>query len=268
MHGYTMLLLVAERSKFVDELVPRLLSYQIDGIVVASATYSSIVTEYCLAAGLPLVQFNRYTAFEGASTVQSDNFAGGMMAAQALADAGHERIAFVAGTEDTSSSVDRERGFKEGLARYGMTITARASGEYSYIGGRDAATKLLSSNYSIDAAFCANDLMAIGFIDSAMERGLTIPKDLSVVGFDNSPFAGLAHYNLTTIDQNINLMATEAIDILLSAIDGRVQHPQMRTIPCHLVVRSSVRNTVASQGNEHAAHAVRSSAQPKHVDSA
>jgi DNA-binding LacI/PurR family transcriptional regulator len=243
--GYTMLLLVAESSHAIDSLIPRLLSYQTDGIVVASAMLSSSVAEYCVAAGMPLLQFNRYTAFAGASTVQSDNLSGGAMAAELLVATGHRRIAFMAGLEDASSSVDRARGLAAGLASHGASIWARDSGGYTYAGGYAAAHRLLSGPERPDAIFCANDVMALGVVDAAAGLGMKVPEALSVIGFDNIPLAGSAHYALTTIDQNVSVMATEAVTMMLAAIRQQLDPPLIRTIPCNLVSRNSVRNATA-----------------------
>lgn len=240
--GFTLLLMTAESSQAIDELVPRLLSYQVDGVVVASATLGSIVAEYCLASGLPLVQFNRYTKFDEASVVHCDNFAGGMMAANLLIETGHERIAYIAGIEDTSSNIDRELGLVAGLKRHGRKVSARAVGGYSYDGGFAAAREIVGQARKPDAVFCANDMMALGLIDAAMQEfGLSIPGDLSVIGFDNIPLSGFARYGLTTVDQSVEQMAEQAVELIVATIEGRLDKPIKCKIPCRMVRRSSVR---------------------------
>jgi DNA-binding LacI/PurR family transcriptional regulator len=122
-------------------------------------------------------------------------------------------------------------------------VWAREEGGYTYAGGLMAAQKLLSAKAPPDAIFCANDVMALAAVDAATSMAIKIPDQLSVIGFDNIPLAGFAHYALTTVDQNVNLMATEAVRMLLAAIKGHLDPPQTRTIPCALILRSSVRNT-------------------------
>ncbi|MBN8245726.1 LacI family DNA-binding transcriptional regulator [Nitratireductor aquimarinus] len=239
--GYTTLLMVAENSRAIDDLIPRLLSYQVDGVVVASSTLSSTVSEYCLTVDLPVVQFNRYTKKTNVSAVYCDNFSGGVMVAELLVKTGHVRVAYVAGIEDTSSNIDRERGLVSGLERHGRVLHSRSQGGYTYAGGYAAANEILGSGDRPDAVFCANDIMALALIDVASnDFGLSVPGDLSVIGFDNIPVAGFAKYGLTTIDQNIETMAAQAAEILVSLISGSAAMPVRLAVPCELIERSSV----------------------------
>src|SRR5690606_40416351 len=128
--------------------------YQVDGIVLVSATLSSALARECARIGVPVVLFNRVDAIGTVSAVSSDNVEGGRIAARALLGAGHRSPAFVAGLENTSTSRDREAGFREELARHGIRRYRRAVGHYSFDGDRKS-TRLNSSHVKISyAVFC------------------------------------------------------------------------------------------------------------------
>lgn len=236
--GMLPLVSVAPDPQETDELLARLLSYQVDGVVVASAMLSSGIAARCAAAGTPLVLVDRRTGVEGAAVVGADNASGGALVADLFAAAGLRRPAFVAGIAETSTSHDREAGFVARLAAHGLALAGREAGGFTYAGGRAAAQALLSRPDRPDAIFCANDEMALGVMDAA--RGtfsLRVPEDVSVVGFDDTPSAALAAYGLTTVAQDVAQLAEAAID-LLQATEAGLPH---RRIPCRLVLRRSAR---------------------------
>jgi DNA-binding LacI/PurR family transcriptional regulator len=241
--GLVPLLFVAPAADATDELLPRLLSYQVDGVVVASATLASHSAARCAAARTPVVLLDR-RAGRGAGpqgVVGSDNAGGGQLVAEFFADAGHRRTAFLAGLEDTSTSQERERGFRRGLARRGLDPPLRAVGGFTYAGGRAAARALLAGPHRPEAVFCANDEMALGLMDTARrDFGLRIPQDLSVVGFDDTPWAALDAYALTTVAQDVPGLAEAAVAAVL-ALAERPDRPVRRRVGCRLIKRASAR---------------------------
>jgi DNA-binding LacI/PurR family transcriptional regulator len=116
LRGYHLLLFCTD-SGDADNLMHEILQYQVDGIVMASTTFSSPLARSCSEAGIPVVLFNRTARNSPSSTVASDNIAGGRLVADLLCAAGHRRIAYIAGLEDTSTSRDREQGFFAGPRR-------------------------------------------------------------------------------------------------------------------------------------------------------
>jgi DNA-binding LacI/PurR family transcriptional regulator len=239
--GYQVLLIMTDPGR-QDEVVQRILQYQVEGIVMASATLSSTLARQCAETGIPVLMFNRYVASSPASSVTSDNIEGGRLVADFLARGGHKRIAFIAGLEDSSTNRDREAGFYKGLAEHGMTAIERAVGGYSFIGAAEAARMLLNRRKRPDAIFVANDHMAFSVMDVARhEFGLKIPQDLSIVGFDDVPEASWKGYDLTTVAQSSPAMVEAAARILLEQIGNVEVQKRAAVLPATLIVRSSAR---------------------------
>lgn len=235
--GLAMLLRGADRPERTDELIQHLLSYQVDGVVVASGLFSSSAAKACVAAATPVVMLDRLMRAAGASAVGSDNRAGARMAARHLVALGRRRIAFMSGTPGISTSSERARGFLDGLAEAGLVPVAIASGRYDYAAGQGAADALLA--HRPDAIFCENDLMAMAVLDVARARGLEVPTDLAVIGFDDIPAAALPAYALTTVAQDARALADAAATLLQDLIDAPGRRPARRLIACSLVRRRS-----------------------------
>ena len=240
-HDYHVLLVLTDPGK-QDRVVARMLEYQVDGMVLASATLSSALARECAESGIPVVLLNRYTPSTPASSVTSDNIEGGRLLGHFLADGGHKRIAFIAGQEDSSTSRDREAGFFKGLAERGMPCFAREIGSYTFARAAEAAAKLLSMRQPPDAIFVANDHMAISVMDVARRQfGLRVPADVSIVGYDDVPEASWEGYALTTVAQPIQAMIDATITILLEQMEQKVVTRRAAVLPCALVVPTSAR---------------------------
>lgn len=240
--GYWVLLLNVADDAEMEQAVPAALQYQIDGLIITSATLSSSLAEECARVGTPVVLFNRYGLNSQVNAVCCDNLAGGRMAADALASAGCCRPAYIGGEPGSSTNRDREQGFTDRIAERGLSVYARESGDYSYESGHAAAHRLLASQPQPDAIFCANDLMAMAAVDVARsDYGLRVPEDLSVIGFDDIDMASWPKYSLTTIRQPVDRMVEATIEVLLQAIHQPQTERVVRFLSPSVVVRDSVR---------------------------
>jgi DNA-binding LacI/PurR family transcriptional regulator len=239
--GYHVLLFIAD-TREADVVLGEILQYQVDGLVLASTALSSALALRCADAGIPVVLFNRtIRGSESTSSVTTDNYAGGRLVAQHLVDTGHQRIAYIAGMEDSSTNLDREHGFRDGLTECGRRCHARAVGNYDFELAKTAARELFSGNAleRPDAVFVANDHMAIAVMDTLRnELGLQIPDDVSVIGFDNVRQAAWGSYQLTSVEQNADAMIEATAQLLLKQIDGTVESRSV-VLPVCMVVRSS-----------------------------
>jgi DNA-binding LacI/PurR family transcriptional regulator len=196
-----------------------------------------------------VVLFNRVPgvktrAHRTASTVTSDNYTGGRLAGGLLAERGHRRIAFLAGLENSSTSIERESGFQDALREAGLAPYSRAVGNYRFEGAQEATRALFQGRRIPDAVFVANDHMAIAALDVLrIELGLRVPQDVSVVGFDDVPQAAWGAYSLTTVVQSVQEMVGATVGLLLQQIEHGAP-PGNVVIPCRLVERQSVRPAV------------------------
>lgn len=251
-YGYHVLLFISDRQES-DRVLHEILQYQVDGIVMASTVLSSALARDCADAGIPVVLFNRMTRqaandLHPASAVTSDNERGARMVAQHLVATGHQRIAYIAGLEESSTNVDRERGFRQELSALGMRIHARAVGNYSFDGAQCAARELFGNIQDRpDAVFVGSDHMAIAVMDVLrMELGLNVPQDVSVVGFDNVPQAAWGAYQLTTVEQPVERMIQATVSLLREQLAGDVLARTVM-VPCTLIERGTVRQAQDSK---------------------
>ncbi len=240
-NGYNVLLFMTDPGD-QDKVVQRIMQYQVEGIVMASATMSSSLARECAQTGIPVVMFNRYVPSSPASSVTSDNVDGARRVGDLLVRAGHKRIAFIAGDEDSSSNRDREAGFYQGLAQHGVTVWGRMVGGYNFEGGAKAARSLFSRRDKPDAVFVANDHMSFAAMDVIrQELGLKVPDDVSVIGYDDVPAASWKGYDLTTVSQPVEAMVEATLTILTEQIENQSVVRRAVMLPSLLVIRGTSR---------------------------
>ncbi|MBX6323455.1 MAG: LacI family DNA-binding transcriptional regulator [Rhodospirillaceae bacterium] len=228
----------------VDHELPLLMQYQVDAVIITSAIISSAMAKLCAARGIPVVLFNRYVPGSGVHAVSCDNYEGGRLIARYLVERGHRRLVYVAGKQNTSTTMDRERGFTDQLAELGLALWGREDAtDYTHEQGREAALRLLRGRRRPDAIFFANDIMAIGGLDAIRDEvGMRVPEDVSVVGFDDIQMAGWPSYSLTTVRQPIGAMVEKTAQLLDLLTRDKVSKPRTHFIPGELVERSSCRD--------------------------
>lgn len=179
-------------------------------------------------------------------TVCADNRQGGRLAAEHLMSLGHHKIGMVSALPLDEGMADREAGFLEALREAGRSVDRSGIpvtyGNHQIEGGRKATVELLTHTPSLSAIFVLNDLMALGALEGARGIGRRIPEDISIVGFDDIPFAALANPPLTTVGQPIRQLGEQAADLLLSVVDrgrGDQAEPQRVLLPNQLIMRGS-----------------------------
>lgn len=217
-----LMLFQVPRGGDVADVVPTLLQYQLDACIITAVSVSSRADRILADHNLATVLINRVPRDNHGCAVLCNNVAGGKEVGDFLLDTGAERLAFIAGPDDASTSLDREAGFMSSLQLRGVKLHSRAQGAYTFEGGAQACLSLLDAKIRPDAIFAANDIMALGAIDAATrQRGIRIPDDLQIVGFDDIRAASWPAYNLTTVAQPMDLLLERAVDLILERIQGR-----------------------------------------------
>lgn len=214
----------------------------VDGVILTAATGESEFLHDVPAAQFPVVLVNRTVDAYGSDQVSSDNLDGGRRVAEYLVRCGRRRIALVGGIPRASTIRDRERGFREALDRLGVPLPPHyyyRSETFSHASGELAVTRLLELAAPPDAIFCVNDVLAMGAMDGARGRGVRVPGDLWLVGYDDIEIASWGAYDLTTVRQPMQQMVAEAIDLLLARIADRDAPVRHRCLPNELVIRGS-----------------------------
>ena len=252
--NYHLLLFVGDREGNVDRIFDQIMQYRVDGIVLASVTLSLDLSEECLAAGIPVVLFNRSEESGMASSVNSNNEAAARQIAEFLLAAGHQRFAYVGGVADSSVNLARQRGYLAALQVQGVEDVRVVNGNYDAQQTARAAYALFSASPAPDAIFVANDHMAVIVMDVARyEFGLRIPEDVSIIGYDDIGPSGWASYALTSASQPVEAMVAATVDLLLKQIDSGTIEPEQVIVPGRLVVRHSARRphrgTIDAEGN-------------------
>lgn len=239
---YHLLLFTGFKDRNSDPVFEQLMQYRVDGIILASTSLSSALSDECVAAGIPIVLFNRKTERDTVSSVTTQNYEGGRKVARFLVDGGHSTFGYIAGTVTTSTDRDRYSGFCDGLAERGMKLVSRGLGNYSRSEAENAAREMLSGSERPEAIFVANDHMAVAVMDVARyELGISIPEELSIVGYDDVGAAQWKAYSITSVTQPVKSMVEATVDILIRQITSGDLEPIHTVIPGDLVIRQSAR---------------------------
>ena len=240
--GLQILLFTIDAEDEVDPALTSLMRFQVDGVVILSAILSARMAALCRASGIPVVLFNRDAGSLDVASVVIENRDGGQRAAELLLEGGHRRIAWLAGQDHDTTSHQREEGLVGRLALAGVELFAREAGDYTFVGGREAALWLFARQDCPDALFCASDVMALGVLHALRhDLGLKVPQEVSLVGFDDIPAAAWPGHQLTTIRQPLAQMVRAAAGLLEAMMAEPTRPAETLRFPGTLIVRESCR---------------------------
>ncbi len=192
-------------------------------------------TAGALADDMPIVVMDR--TLPGLEAIQADYRGGGRQAAEHLLALGHRRIGLVSGPAEVASVRERMRGARDAIEDGGGEVVFTVGNAFAFDLDPDVVDAVTGRRAT--AVVCGADLIALGVMRSAIAAGVRVPEELSVVGFDDIPWAQLSTPPLTTVEMPIEDMAAEAVDTLLRRIDGRAQSRRQVVFTTALIVRGS-----------------------------
>jgi DNA-binding LacI/PurR family transcriptional regulator len=253
--GYALLIknLTGFRINDYQELVRFLNEMRVEGVAWACPDiehYRQEIVEKLSRLPTPVV-FQGSAPLENALFVIVDNYDGGCQATQHLIDQGFRNIAHISGPLIFADAEERKAGWSDTLEKAGMqpSPSHSAEGDWSAASGAQAAATLLDNYPEMDAIFVGNDQMAIGAMQTMQGRGLRVPGDIAVIGYDNIAESAFSSPPLTTVAQDFELMGAKTIELLVDVIDAQrdgkdLSGLQPVRLPADLVVRTSSLRTV------------------------
>jgi len=240
-HDYRLLLAMSGDDDTVLLQQTRILQeHRVDGFIIIGDCVSTVTRGWFSAAvdeETPIVVIDQWQ--EGANNVLTDDYSGAKAATAHIIDYGHRRIVHVSGSPDRSTAQERKSGYLDSLREHGIDV------DYDLIVGdswdsevvRPGVEAVLTGSHQPTAVFAANDFLAAAVLQIALERGLRVPGDLTVVGYGNTE-VGLS-MGLTTVCQNPDTMGERAIQRLIALMDNPDMDCERILVPTSLVVRRS-----------------------------
>lgn len=220
----------------------RYLSRQhVDGVLLLSLHGDDPLPHHIRERGLPMVLGGRPSGWDGGGYVDFDNEGGARAAVEHLIARGRRSIATITGPDDMVAGRDRLSGYRAALSASGLETAADliCRGDFSQDSGERAMESVLAEGREVDAVFAANDLMAVGAIRAIRQAGKTVPGDIAVVGFDDSPLARATDPPLTSVHQSAELMGREMAYLLDAQIRQGEPSDEFRLLSTRLVTRES-----------------------------
>lgn len=240
--GYTVLVGVSDFSRSREErLIHRFIEHRVEGIVLTGAKRGSDVYEKINRNGLPYIVTWKLDPERRHPCVSFDNARASMVAIEHLIALGHRRIGFVCGRTDVNDrALERKSSFEARMAAHGLSADPKLMFErpFEYVEGSAVMRRMLENPDPPTAVFCANDIQAIGAMAHCHEAGLEVPRDISIIGFDDLAITQYTTPQLTTVHVPAAEMGRSAAQQLVTAIrDGG--NPMSMELPVQLIVRGT-----------------------------
>ena len=229
----------SDDPKGIRGVVDGLLRQRVDALVLIVDDVAVLELVRSLDLRVPVVAAAS-TARRSPFIVSIDQYRGARTAVRHLAELGHTRILHVAGPSSALDAIERARGWRDELAAHRLEIVTPSIGDWSAASGHRLGTEI-----DIEpgvAVFVSNDHMSIGLLSALRERGLRVPEDVSVIGFDDVPEAGYLYPPLTTIRQDFGTLGELIMQKLLIALEEPDTATADTPLPTHLILRQSTRS--------------------------
>lgn len=221
--GFSVFLCNSDNNpKRQQQYMRTLLEKRVDGMLLSSAGDATALARIFKLATVPAVTVDRVVADARADRVSVDNLDGAYKAVRHLVELGHKRIACISGPAEFDVTRERVQGWRRAQEEAGFQAdeSLLLESDFSSSGGYEAARRLLGEHPEMTALFASNDLMALGALRAAAERGVRVPQQLSVVGFDDIELSSYVYPGLTTVGCSIRELGREAGRVLIDRIEN------------------------------------------------
>lgn len=243
--GYHLLVSCFHSDPAEAQAVLHALHGRVDGLIVMTPGSGQASQPTRFPQGVPVVELSSGSPSRLNDSIRIDNRGGARSATEHLLELGHRRIAMICGPPENSDAHDRQLGFTEALTDEGITLdpTLLLPGDFRELSGFRAGAAIADLPDRPTAVFAANDAMAVGCLAALRGRGLRIPEDVALAGFDDIPIARFLTPGLTSVRVAIAELGARAAERLLAAIEGGSTSPRHHEVmPATLVVRGSTSN--------------------------
>lgn len=239
---YDVGLVLCDSENSVDletRLLQTLLGRRIDGLLFVPVSDRNPYVTELIDRSFPMVFVDRQFNDPRINSLTAANEHGAYQAIQYLVSLGHRKILYIGGQPDLTTERDRLLGYRQALEESGIAFSGERviRGNYAWADAKTATAGAIAKGVEFTAIFSANDVMAFGAIQALEGKGIRVPEDVSVLGFDDIPFSGLL--NLTTVSQHPYDMGMGAMTMLIHLLQNRLEPPNSRTIMPSLIIRKS-----------------------------
>lgn len=240
--GVKILLFTLDTSDQLEDLLEQIWTYQVDGVIALAAHFDYSDIAQFEDHGVPFVLYNRQVLDHGVNSVSVDHEQGIRQLVDLLIETGNRDFVVLSGPQDSDVANVRREIALSNLARHGINDVPVLFGDFTYQSGKDCFSTWMKDHPAPNAVICSNDSMAIGCIDQARGvYGLSIPEQLSVVGFDGIHAGSWSGYDLTTVRQPVNQMARAAVGILMDRVEDPETPAEKRVLAGSLVRGTTTR---------------------------
>ena len=240
--NYHIILANTQRDyKKEEEAINLLLAKRVDGLLITPVQDKDDDIRNLIDANIPFVVVGRDFENIEVDAIYNNEAKGGFLATEYLIKKGHKRIALIDGFLYKSPAKNRLEGYKKALNKYRIPLddSLISVGDINIEDGHERTKQMLEKNLGFTAIFAYNDMMAFGSMQAIKEKGLRIPEDIGLVGYDDIPFSSLISPALTTIRLKKQELGIESVKLLLSNINGNREKPKKIMLDVDIIVRKT-----------------------------
>lgn len=243
--GYSMLLCNSDSNPQREAAhLLAMVDLRVEGVILCSGSSNWDFLSKYADYGIPLVTIGRnFDIDHSQASISGNNYSGARVATRYLLEGGNEHIHYLDGVPGTSGVMQRRSGFLSAMTQAGREVAPDqiCQQAFSYDFGYEKVSALCEAGTPLSAIFAGSDLIAIGAVKALMARGIRVPGDVEVVGFDDIPLASMLTPALTTMNKPHAEMAAQAVAMLLDVIQGRIGEIRHITVEPRLIVRETTR---------------------------